>query len=464
MAMKKLTITIIILFSSLYSLFSQEIREGYFMDSYVYGYRLNPAFQTEKNFIGGILSISGGTQSNVGLSTFFYPHEGELVTFMHPSVSQEEFLSKIRDKNKINFNLKENILSYGFWKKFRGREFFNTLELNYINSTAARIPKGLFEFLKADAPEDFSYDLSNVKAFTNTYFELAYGSSLKMGKLSLGARAKFLVGMNAIRLNVSSMYAFLAADEWAMYSNAEFYAAGGGVKRRMKEAPVGGYDVCDLSYVKFRPFGFGGLGLGVDLGIKYEFNEYINVSAAIKDLGFIWWFNKACGESKDYKWIFSGEIIEEIEDFSNIKDVVNLLVDNVKSIYEFEPKKRCVKGKPLTYTANIGAEFKMPFYEKMSIGILGTQIYNHIVPFHEVRMSLNARPLDWLGLTVSTAYSTYGWEYGGMVNFYAKKFSVFLGTDNYYTHMTPQFVPVNQFNTHVALGFTYNFGGRKNLN
>ena len=51
--------------------------------------------------------------------------------------------------------------------------------------------------------------------------------------------------------------------------------------------------------------------------------------------------------------------------------------------------------------------------------------------------------------------TTYGWEFGGMVNVYAKKFSAFMGTDSYFYHMTPHLVPVNNFNTHVVFGVSY---------
>lgn len=458
--MKKITITAIILLTSAYSLFAQELRGAYFIDHYTHNYRLNPSFQTDKNFVGGILNISAGTQSNMALSTFFWPYDGELVTFMHKSVDSDEFLSRIREKNKINVNIHENVLSYGFWKKHNGHDYFNTIEVNYINQTSANIPKGLFEFLKGDAPEDFFYDLSNVKAFTNTYIELAFGSSRKFGRLSLGARGKVLIGMNAIRMKVTDMYASLSKDMWAMYSNASFDAAGGGISRRMKISPSKGTEVCDLSGIKFKPFGFGGLGLGVDLGAKYEVNEYINVSAAINDVGAIWWFNKASGVAKDHTWKFDGEELIDIEESSSLKEVLNHLVDHVKGIYEFEPRKKNVKPSLITYTAMVGAEFKMPFYEKMSVGVLGTQIYNHMVPFHEGRVSLNVSPLKWLSLSASTAYSTYGWEYGVMANVYAKKFSFHIGTDNYYTKMTPQFIPVNECNTHITFGVNYLFGGK----
>lgn len=459
--MKKIIFAVTVLLCSAYSFWGQEIRTGYFLENYTHNYRLNPAFQTPKNFVGGILSISAGTQSNLGFSTLFYPRDGELVTFLHPSVDADEFLSKIKLNSKLNVDVKENIASYGFWKKYNGKDYFNTLELNWVNQTSAKIPKRLFEFLKGDAPDDFSYDLSNVRGYTQSYLEFAAGSSAKFGKLTLGARAKFLIGMNSIRINVKEMYADLNSYGWGMWATASFDAAGGGVKRKLKESAKGDDYVCDLSKVRFKPFGFGGFGMGVDLGAKYEFNEYINVSAALKDIGVMYWYNKATGYSEDYKWIWNGDIGGEIEEEANVMDALNDLISNVESIYEFLPRKKHFEAYALNFSANIGAEFKMPFYDKLSVGILGTSIFNRLSPFHEIRASVNATPLKWLSLSLSTGYSTYGWEIGGMMSVYAKKFSVFLGTDNYYYKMTPQFMPVKEFNTHVSFGIHYLFGGKR---
>ena len=122
---------------------------------------------------------------------------------------------------------------------------------------------------------------------------------------------------------------------------------------------------------------------------------------------------------------------------------------------KFMPKKKNWTTQGLTWNANLGAEFKMPFYKKMSVGLLGTWRNSTLNRYTEVRLSLNAAPLKWLSFSVNSGYTTYGWAIGGMVNVYAKKFSVFLGTDNYYYNMTPQIIPVYEANTSVVFGVNY---------
>ena len=434
---------------------AQDLNSAYFIDNYTYSYRLNPAFTTKKNFVGGLLSnVNAGTYSNIGISTLFYPYEGQLATFMHKSVDKEEFLGKLKDKNRINVNASYNIASTGFWTNFKGKKIFQTFELNLRSNSAAKIPYNLFKFLKGGSEDDFFYDLSHVSAYTQTYLEAAAGTSTRFGNLEVGARAKFLVGTNKMYMNIKQMYASLDGFDWSFHSKAVMTGAGGGIKRRMKEGSMGGYEAVDFNGIKYRPLGLGGLGGAIDIGARYQVNEYINVSASINDLGVIFWRNRVVGYNDGSTWIVSVDDIA-LDDVGGLGDVIEGIIDKVESVYEFLPDKKNFTTQSLPINFNAGAEFKMPFYKKMSIGLLGSFRSSHLTRYNEFRISLNATPLKWLSLSLNTAYTTFGWQLGGMVNVYAKKFSAFLGTDSHYYHMTPQLLPVNEFNTHVVFGVNY---------
>ena len=211
--------------------------------------------------------------------------------------------------------------------------------------------------------------------------------------------------------------------------------------------------VLDWDGIKWRPLGFGGVGGAIDLGVKYEINDYINVSASVNDLGFIVWKNKVNAINAGKTYIIQIDDIDSEE--GSILDVVNDVIDKFKSVYEFYPEKNNYSTQLLSINANLGAEFKMPFYRKMSVGILATTRNSHVNRYNEVRMSLNAAPLKWLSFSLSTAYTTFGWEVGGMVNVYAKKFSAYLGTDSYYFNMNSQFLPIHEANAHVVFGVNY---------
>ena len=433
---------------------AQDLQSAYFIDNYTYSYRLNPAFTTKKSFIGGPISnVNAGTNSNVGLSTFFYPRDGKLATFMHPSVDREEFLGKLHQTNKIGVNISYNIASVGFWTKIKNRDVFQTFDISLRNNTSQKIPYGLFDFLKGGG-EDFVYDLSHVYGYTRTFMEFAGGAAVKFDKLTLGARAKLLWGTNMINMKVDHMIAELDGFSWSVQSFGSITGAGGGIRNKTKKGALGDdYDVLDWDGIKWRPLGFGGVGGAIDLGVKYEINDYINVSASVNDLGFIVWRNKVNAINAGKTYIIQIDDIDSEE--GSILDVVNDVIDKFKSVYEFYPEKNNYSTQLLSINANLGAEFKMPFYRKMSVGILATTRNSHVNRYNEVRMSLNAAPLKWLSFSLSTAYTTFGWEVGGMVNVYAKKFSAYLGTDSYYFNMNSQFLPIHEANAHVVFGVNY---------
>ena len=53
---------------------AQEYETGYFLGGNPYAFRLNPAFQSERNLVSVVTGQTGlGTWSNLGVSTLLYP-------------------------------------------------------------------------------------------------------------------------------------------------------------------------------------------------------------------------------------------------------------------------------------------------------------------------------------------------------------------------------------------------------
>lgn len=154
----------------------EALRSAYFLEGYNYRHELNPAFAPERNYVSfpvlGNLSL--GFNSNVGLSTFLYPMNGELATFMHPDVSASEFLGKLRNVNHIQQELDLTILSFGF----RGFGGYNTFSLGVRENIGMSLPKDLFTFMKLgqDGPTSH-YNFKNIGINANAMAEVAFGYS-----------------------------------------------------------------------------------------------------------------------------------------------------------------------------------------------------------------------------------------------------------------------------------------------
>ena len=122
-----MTTALALLLSAVTAIAQQNLRTAYFLDGYTYKYKMNPALAPERSFISvpvlGNLSL--GLESDMGLSNFLYPKGDELVTFMHPSLSDSQVLDSFKEHNRLNFNLDETIFAFGF----RVGKSFSTIDL-----------------------------------------------------------------------------------------------------------------------------------------------------------------------------------------------------------------------------------------------------------------------------------------------------------------------------------------------
>ena len=115
---KSLVITVLFLAVSVVA-GAQTTRTGYFLKGNAYRYRLNPALMNDQHYFAFPLlgEIDVKTTGNLGLSNFIFdsPDGTSLLTFMHPSVSADDFLADIKDYNKLAVDLDVTLMSFGFF-------------------------------------------------------------------------------------------------------------------------------------------------------------------------------------------------------------------------------------------------------------------------------------------------------------------------------------------------------------
>ena len=165
--MKKITILAAVIASAFCTSAFAQTQSGYFLDNYVYGYRLNPAIMSEKAFFGlGVGNIDLTGKSDLGLSDFLYknPDGNGLVTGLNKSISAEEFLANIKDANNLAVNGGVNLISFGARKEHK----MSTFEINLRANSAAYLPGDAFKFLKCGTENGGSYDLSSLSANVNS--------------------------------------------------------------------------------------------------------------------------------------------------------------------------------------------------------------------------------------------------------------------------------------------------------
>ena len=428
-------------------------RTAYFLDNYTYGYRFNPAFSSERNFISiPILgNISLGGESNVGLSNFLYPtSDGKLALFLDDSISEQDFLGGLKKRNQLNTNANLTLVALGF----KTGELYHTLDASFKVNQNAVISKSLFSFLKTGtANGDTSWQIDNIGFGADAFGEIAYGLSTTIGEsLHIGARLKVLMGLAHAEMMIDKLDLSLTGEKWAASTEGVVEIAG------PISTGTSSADNVDLSNVGLDEFnGLGGFGFGVDLGASYEFLDYFTASASLLDLGFISWKDMTKASSTGANsYEFNG--FGTISDGSELQQQLNGLKDELLGLVQFE-KSTVGKGKSnLSATFHAGIEAKMPFYERLSFGLLGTHRFNGAYSWTECRLAANVMPVDCIGIAASYGLSNFGGSFGGIVNFVFPGFNFFLGVDSFKFKVSPQFIPVEKFNTSLALGFNITFG------
>ena len=457
--MKKIIYTFIaalLIFPSVASA-QQNLRSGYFLDGYVYKYKMNPAMAPERGFIAapviGYLGV--GLESNTGLSTFLYPTEsGRLTTFLSPRVSDETFLANIADNNKSNLNLDLNLFALGF----RTGKSYHTLDVSAKIGGGMNVPGDLYRYMKVGgALGDTQWDLSDIGVRSSSRLELAYGLSRSFGKnLRVGLRAKFLVGVFNLDFAMDKMTLEANAEKWAVQAHGNMMMAGI-LSLQNTEGSVSNWTIGtgeDIMASLMDP----SYGFALDLGATYDFLEYFTASLSVQDLGFMSWKNTTIVETPHTAWSFEG--FESIES-DQIGDQINSITSDITDALNFEVKEAGTKKtSALAATINAGIEARMPFYQRLAFGLLYTQRIEGVYSWSEGRIAASLAPTRWFSLSTNYAISNFGHSWGGAVNLHVPGIGIFVGMDSFtpLLNVTPQYIPINPINTNLALGINVTFG------
>lgn len=462
--MKRIIIILLLVLSCSSAAFAQHnLRTGYFLDGYAYKHKLNPAFGSDRGYFA--IPVAGyatlGVESNLALSTFLYPTaDGRLTTFLSPDVSAEEFLSKIHNNNPLNVNTDISLISLGF----NAGKSFNTIDLSLKADVRANVPGAMFSWAKQYGN---TLDMSNFVLNADARLELAYGFSYKIGDwLRFGFKLKALAGLVKADYSMDKLTLTMNEDKWMVdsYGKGYFRAPGIGLSADGEDGAISGlnmpsdYNVILDDFLKFR-----NLGAAVDLGISMDLIKYLTVSASVTDLGFIKW--------NDVTGIGSAESRLEYSGFENIGEEEVTIGDQLSALgeeaLEMISPKIMSEGETLTdmlsMTAHLGLEFRMPFWQRLSVGALGTYRFDGPYSWWEARGSVNLALFRWLSFSGNYAYSSFGESYGAAVNLHPGGINLFIGIDSFKPalNVTPQYVPIDNLNTNVAFGLNIAFGKYK---
>ena len=438
---------------------AQNTYSGYFLDNYDYRYQMNPSVGNEKNFVSfpalGNLNVRlGGT---LHVNSVLYNIDGRTCLFSNPAISASEAMSKFKDNNRLDGNVKVPVMSAGF-KAWGG---YNTVSINANVDFGAAVPKSLFSLVK-EGVSNRTYDIKDVRAHAMGYGEIAFGHSRDIKQvpgLRVGATLKFLIGVANADIQLDKANLVFGEDKWTAVTNANIYGNLGGLQYEHDFDKDSGREyVSGVNLDGDGSIGPNGFGIGFDLGAQYEWNNF-TFSAAVLDLGFISWSRTMKASTDGDRTFDTDAYIFNVDDDApnSFESEWKRMRDGLSDLYQLSDKGDVgSRTTGLAATLNFGVDYKLPYYDKLHFGLLNSTRINGPYTWTQVRLSANVAPVKVFSADVNVAAGTFGWSFGWMLNVHTTGFNFFAGMDHTLGKLAKQGVPLSS-NAQFAMGINFPF-------
>lgn len=444
---------------------AQELNSAYYTDDYKFRHEMNPAYGNSQNYVAipGIGNINVGIHGNFGYQDvvlhnpmFGNGSDKKMTTFMNPYISNAEALDGFnKGNNRITGDVGVTLLSAGF-KAFGG---YNTISISSKTSFGTTLPYELFEFARNTGNK--TYDIGDINVGAKSYVELALGHSRQINdKLRLGAKVKFLLGVASADFHFKDVRADLSGtDKWTVSGTATADVSMKGFtylseSEEYNNSDKGTYD--KVNDVDVDGAGIGGFGMAIDLGGVYKINDDWTVNAAVLDLGFINWSNDMQAVNRSNSFEFNGfhDLAVKQGQGETMDDQADNYGDQITDFINL--KDNGDQGSRTTgigATVNVGAEYNLPAYRKITFGALSTTRINGEYSWTEGRLSANWTPLNWIDGGVSFAVNSFTTSMGWVLNIHPKGYNFYLGMDHILGKTSKEFIPLSS-NASLSLGMS----------
>lgn len=423
-------------------LFAQDNASGYFVDEYTYRYQMNPAMANERNFVAipGIGNVDVDMRGNLSLTDVVYYVDGRTTLFLNPGVPASKVMNSLSRNNITSADVRVNILAAGF-KAFKG---YNTITIAARATVDAKVPATIFKFLKEGA-ENRAYDITGVRARGLGYGDIALNHSHAIGgEWRVGVTVHGLVGIAGADANLRKAHLELGEDCWTTTTDAVINTSMKGVDYKMKTNKHTGREYVNGLQNSFSaPNGW---GLAFDLGLEYAPKNAPDwkFSLSVTDLGFIRWSRNLTATT--------GEQSFETDDFTfnvdgqapnSFSSEWKRLRNNLETLYQLGYDGTTNSRTSILHaTLRAGAEWTVPAYRKLGLGLLNTTRIAGPMTWTEFRLSGNIAPVKVFSAGVNLAVGSYGASFGWLLNLHCTGYNFFVGMDNTFAKIAKQGVPL----------------------
>ncbi len=433
----------IALLASSMAISAQEVNTLYFLENSPQRTLFNPALTpVSSGYISftplGYTSLWAGN-TNLAMSDLVYTNKsGQTITALNTGET-EKFLKRLRRNNLIGLDLTTTILAFGARTKQDG--YFHAgiylradagVNISKEIATSFITPEGI------GLNMDKQLSLSGLGVTAQAYTEIMGGYTRALNdQWVLGGRLKFLIGLANARMNINkftltpgkpgedarlnvegdlSLSAPGALDPAALLP-----AQGEGLienmDARMKKftAPMEGGNIMQM----IKPAGY---GAAIDFGFTYKPIKYVQISAAINDLGFIYWTNAIKGSVKgDMPFDGIGTIELKADENGKINgdEISQQISDHMQGYLNQLEASAKPGGYARLTRARLNIGIDGLFWEnRVGVGVLSqTKLYNNKV-YEELTLGGFFRPVNWFNLAVSYSFiNGHGGNIGAALGF-----------------------------------------------
>lgn len=477
------------------SISAQHVNTMYFLENTPMRHTINPAFQPVSNGyfslpIIGYTSLWVGNNS-ISLADLVYVNPNnpnQTITALHPDADRSGLLNKLSGTTILHMDANINLLAFGHRVKDKGYWSFGITERIDLG---ANLPEGLSQFALGGGMQDLEggynhIDLKDLNVGSSLYTEIALGYSHQINeRWTVGGKLKVLLGSMYLGTDTKSLGIDASIDEWRINGEMDVTLAAPADFTAVSKAQsindlreMGLYTILGLNGDMASPASFlqllkpSGFGAAIDLGLTYKPLKFMQVTAAITDLGFIRWNNSARATmTMDTTFTGAGEFNYSdlmMDGQFRTDSLVSSAVNNALGVLQ-SAHMSVAEGKfnsLLNMKLNIGVDFNF-LNNLIGVGVLSrTKIVNRKAQ-EELTVGVAVRPFNWLNVAVSYSlldnghYSNIG---AGLSIMPIDGLNLTVAADyipTYYTQGMPLPYHVKGVNAAIGLSFVWGTNHKK---
>lgn len=320
--MKKVSILALVIIGIVGNIQAQQRFTSYYLDNTIPSSYFNPAIDPDNKVIVGLpvigsVGIGGNTGSLASLKSMM-TIDGSTAT-----IDLNRYVKKMNNVNFLTTELSVDVLS----AMTTVRDNSYSLSLRTIADARIRIPKGLFSIVTEGVLDEPAFKKFGGRV--NVYHELGLGFAHHNdhSKFNYGGRFKLLFGLaNAsadanidLKVDDDDLY------QWDLSMDAKVRAA----SVLLQE------DAGELSASTIA-LGGGNMGMGLDVGATYKWDEKITFAASITDFGFIRWKTNPVNMSTDASYRWEGVVVDmsEYDNLDSLTEGLSSITDEIADEFE----------------------------------------------------------------------------------------------------------------------------------